>query len=490
MLFLGFANHGCLPPRSSCSGRVLNLPAVTHNTSGLRTLLNQALDASPRGNKETSVAHPHRYGTGEHDIQLQQIPAQALWVYRELRNAGYDAYLVGGCVRDLLLGHEPKDFDISTNARPDQVRATFPRSRTVGRRFQIVHVRAGRDLIEVSTFRGHHSPDFELETDDDEQPTTGNVAYAASGMLLRDNVFGTIEEDALRRDFTINGLYYDPDANTVLDYCGGVADLATGTVRVIGDPVTRFQEDPVRMLRAVRFSARLGFSIDATALAAISRCRSLLDQIPAARLFDEVLKLLLTGNGEKTFALLDELSLFKAIFPETARLLAGSPRWRTLIGNALHNSDERIALGKPVTPAFLYAALLWPAVAQRVDSLTAKAHLPTLTAIHDAAPEVIITQCQRTVIPRRFSTPMREIWDLQQRLITRRSPQKLAAHPRFRAAYDFVLLREQSGDQLEGAGDWWTRFQDGEAPEPPARTQPRRRRRRRKPAAHGKTDAG
>jgi poly(A) polymerase len=417
-----------------------------------------------------------RYGPGEHHIAPQSIPTEAVWVYRELREAGFEAYLVGGCVRDLLLGYEPKDFDVSTNATPEEIRDIFRRSRIVGRRFQIVHVRSGREVIEVSTFRGHHSADFEPDSED-EQPLEGSASYAESGMLLRDNVFGNVEEDALRRDFSVNGLYYDPDANCVLDFSTGVADLEARVLRVIGDPVTRFQEDPVRMLRAARFAAKLDFVIEETALAAVAKCRKLLAQIPAARMFDEVLKLLLGGQGEATFAVMDHLGLFEPIFPQTARALRESPEERNLIVHALRNSDERIAQGKPVTPAFLYAALLWPALERRLRKLQEREQLPLAAAMYEAASEVVVEQCRSTTIPRRFSTPMREIWDLHQRLIGRRSPQKLAAHPRFRAAYDFILLREQSGEDLNGAGEWWTRFQSGESmPAPAAPARPRRRR--------------
>ncbi len=426
-----------------------------------------------------------RYGSGEHHIAPQSIPTEAVWVYRELREAGFEAYLVGGCVRDLLLGYEPKDFDVSTNATPEEIRDIFRRSRIVGRRFQIVHVRSGREVIEVSTFRGHHSADFEPDSED-EQPLEGSASYAESGMLLRDNVFGNVEEDALRRDFSVNGLYYDPDANCVLDFSTGVADLEARVLRVIGDPVTRFQEDPVRMLRAARFAAKLDFAIEETALAAIAKCRKLLAQIPAARMFDEVLKLLLGGQGDATFAVMDHLGLFEPIFPQTARALRESPEERNLIVHALRNSDERIAQGKPVTPAFLYAALLWPALERRLRKLQERAQLPVAAAMYEAASEVVVEQCRSTTIPRRFSTPMREIWDLHQRLIGRRSPQKLAAHPRFRAAYDFILLREQSGEDLNGAGEWWTRFQSGESmPAPAVAPRPRRRRRRRDPGGSG-----
>jgi poly(A) polymerase len=437
-----------------------------------------AADQTSRDASAQSAPHCRRYGPGEHHIAPQGISPEALWVQRELRDAGFEAYLVGGCVRDLLLGYEPKDFDVSTSACPEAIRGIFRRSRIVGRRFQIVHVRSGREVIEVSTFRGHHSPDF--ESDGEEQPSGTSAAYAESGMLLRDNVFGTVEEDALRRDFTVNGLYYDPESNCVLDFSTGVADLEARLLRVIGDPVTRFQEDPVRMLRAARFAAKLDFTIDDGALAGIARCRKLLAQIPAARMFDEVLKLLLGGQGEATFAALDHLGLFEPIFPQTARALAESPEERALIVHALRNGDERIAQGKPVTPAFLFAALLWPALERRLRELEESAQLPVLAAMHEAIPELVAEQCRSTTIPRRFSTPMREIWELHQRLIGRRSPQKLATHPRFRAAYDFVLLREQSGESLNGAGEWWTRFQSGEPlPAAAAETRPRRRRRRR-----------
>ena len=430
-----------------------------------------------------------RYGAGEHHIAPQSIPPEAVWVYRELREAGFEAYLVGGCVRDLLLGYEPKDFDVSTNATPEEIRDIFRRSRIVGRRFQIVHVRSGREVIEVSTFRGHHSAEFEPDSED-EQPPEGSASYAESGMLLRDNVFGNVEEDALRRDFSVNGLYYDPDANCVLDFSTGVADLEARILRVIGDPVTRFQEDPVRMLRAARFAAKLDFTIEETALAAIAKCHKLLAQIPAARMFDEVLKLLLAGQGAATFAVMDHLGLFEPIFPQTARALRESPEERNLIVHALRNSDERIAQGKPVTPAFLYAALLWPALERRLRKLQERAQLPLPAAMYEAASEVVAEQCRSTTIPRRFSTPMREIWDLHQRLIGRRSPQKLAAHPRFRAAYDFVLLREQSGEDLNGAGEWWTRFQSGESMPAPAAPAARPRRRRRRSGSGGSVAGG
>ncbi len=410
---------------------------------------------------------------------------------RTLRRAGFESYLVGGCVRDLLLGHDPKDFDVSTSAHPDEVHALFRRSRIVGRRFQIVHVRSGREIIEVSTFRGHHSPGFDsdpeaaegLEEEDEivERSSQESAVCASSGMLLRDNVFGTVEEDALRRDFTVNGLYYDPDANSVLDFSTGLEDLSAKVLRVVGEPSQRFQEDPVRMIRAIRFAAKLGFTIDPFAVAAIARCRHLIEGVAAARMFDEILKLLLTGRGEPTFALLEHHRIFELLFPATADAIRRVPLQRNLVTGALRNSDDRIAKDKPVTPAFLFAALLWPPMVRRMSLLEGRGEAP-VAAMHQASSEVIAAQVRLITIPRRFATPMREIWELQHRLESRRSPMRLAAHPRFRAAYDFLLLREQAGEELGGAGEWWTRQQAGEEPPPPGLSDtvaPRRRRRRR-----------
>jgi poly(A) polymerase len=433
------------------------------------------------GARRHSVEGPkcRRYAASEHGIHPESIGDEALEVCLQLRRAGHEAYLVGGCVRDLLLGLEPKDFDVSTNAHPEQVHALFRRSRIVGRRFQIVHVRVGREIIEVSTFRGHHSPGFEAEPDAEEGDESRSKVRADSGMLLRDNVFGTVEEDALRRDFTVNGLYYDPDSRVVIDFSTGVPDLSARVLRVMGDPRTRFQEDPVRMLRAVRFGAKLDFTIDPFAVAAIARSRELLLEVPAARMFDEVLKLLLAGHGETTFALLEKHRLFELLFPDTASALQAAPGYRAFVLAALRNGDQRVAEDRPVTPAFLYGALLWPPLALRIAALE-RDGATTFEAMARAAPDVIARQARLTTIPRRFSTPMREIWDLQHRLVARRQAQRLASHPRFRAAYDFLLLREQAGEALDGAGDWWTRFQAGEdmpaVAAPAAAPRPRRRR--------------
>lgn len=441
-----------------------------------------------RPGPESAAQATRRYGADAHGIRAEAISTEALQVVRILREAGYEAYLVGGCVRDLLLGRRPKDFDVSTSAHPDEVHSLFRRSRIVGRRFQIVHVRSGREIIEVSTFRGHHSPGFDSDPDSSAQEEDEDSSVcASSGMLLRDNVFGTLEEDALRRDFTVNGLYYDPDLGEVVDYSTGVEDLAAGVLRVVGEPAQRFQEDPVRMLRAIRFAARLDFRIDPFAVAAIARCRQLIEAVPAARMFEEVLKLLLNGRGEATFHLLEQHRLFELLFPETAAAIRRMPRQRNLLVLALRNSDQRIAQEKTVTPAFLFAALLWPPLVSRLEKL-AGGELPPVAALHEAATELVASQVRMVTIPRRFSTPMREIWDLQHRLESRRGAQRLLTHPRFRAAYDFLLLRELAGEELGSAGEWWSRLQSGEplptpttAPEGPAR-----RRRRRKPRGEGR----
>ncbi len=444
---------------------------------------------------------PRRYGPRDHGITPELISHDALQVVRTLRNAGFESYLVGGCVRDLLLGHPPKDFDVSTSAHPGEVHDLFRRSRIVGRRFQIVHVRSGREIIEVSTFRGHHSPGFDSDpdtgegTDAEEEPVERSrqesAVCATSGMLLRDNVFGTVEEDALRRDFTVNGLYYDPDANAVLDFSTGVEDLGARLLRVVGDPAQRFQEDPVRMIRAIRFAAKLDFVIDPFAVAAIARCRHLIEGVAAARMFDEILKLLLTGKGEKTFGLLEHHRIFELLFPATADAIRRVPMQRNLVTGALRNSDDRIARDRPVTPAFLFAALLWPPMVRRMQLLEGKGET-AVAALHEASSDVITAQVRLITIPRRFATPMREIWDLQHRLESRRSPLRLVSHPRFRAAYDFLLLREQAGEDLGGAGEWWTRQQAGEEPPLPRSPEaaPARKRRRRRPRGGARSDGG
>lgn len=406
---------------------------------------NSSLPAAP-----TKIARDH------HNISRKHISDGALKVMARLRSGGYQAYLVGGSVRDLLLGQRPKDFDIATDARPEQVRELFRNSRIIGRRFKIVHVRFGPEIIEVTTFRGRHSaPD---DTDEDSTPTQQS-ARSEGGMLLRDNVYGSLEEDAERRDFTVNALYYTTEDFGVYDFANGMTDLQNRTIRIIGTPETRYREDPVRMLRAIRFAAKLDFDIEPQTAKPIRELANILRDVPAARMFDEVLKLLMAGAGAATFNLMLDFGLFAALFPDSAKALAEDDGGTELIRLALHNTDLRIAQHKPVTPAFLYAALLWPALQREFNHLSTQ-ELPEAIAIQQAATTVIERQLRTIAIPRRFSLPMREIWEIQWRL-PRRSPQRvsnLMENPRLRAGYDFLLLREQAGEELDGLGEWWTDY--------------------------------
>ncbi|MBE9533036.1 MAG: polynucleotide adenylyltransferase PcnB [Proteobacteria bacterium] len=417
----------------------------------------------------------------EHTISRKQISSAALKVLYGLKDAGYDAYLVGGCVRDLLLGHEPKDFDVTTNASPEQVHKVFRRSQLIGRRFKLVHVRYGREVIEVATFRAPPEADQHV----DEQ-----------GRIMRDNVFGTLEQDAWRRDFTINALYYNIRDFSIIDYTGGIADLGRGKIRLIGDVETRYREDPVRMLRAIRFVGKLGLRLDDDTERLIPKYANLLADIPAARLFDEVLKLYLSGNAAVTHELLGHYGIFEHLFPQTAEILHTEKDHypRTLLTKALENTDKRIDEGKPVTPAFLFAALLWEPVRQRwQEHITSK--IPVIPALQRAAMEVISEQVRRVAVPKRFTLVTKDIWVLQTRLEQRfgKKAFRLLTHPKFRAGYDFLLLRAESGEPLTELAEWWTTFQfanDDEqqkmvkslAPQKGgAKRKPRRR--RKKPAA-------
>lgn len=388
----------------------------------------------------------------DHPVSRKDISSPALKVLYRLNNADYQAYLVGGGVRDLLLGLNPKDFDIATDAHPEEVHGLFKNSRLIGRRFKLVHVLFGREVIEVATFRGHH-----------EAPklSANQSTSSEDGMLLRDNVYGTMEEDALRRDFTINALYYCVKDFTIYDYANGLEDIEKRQLRLIGDPATRYREDPVRMLRAVRFATKLDFAIEPETEAPIFELASLLGNIPAARLFDEVLKLMLSGKALATFKMLRHYQLFGQLFPASEHSINQGPkRYLKLIEQALINTDIRIKQRKPVTPAFLYASLLWPALEDQWEKNKATG-TPPFPALQQASQKVITMQCKSTSIPKRFSLNMKEMWELQLRL-PKRSGNKAAqliAHPRFRASYDFLLLREQSGENLDGLGQWWTDYQ-------------------------------
>ena len=406
------------------------------------------------------------YARSEHNISRSQISENALKVLYKLQREGFDAYLVGGCVRDLLLGREPKDFDVATNADPEQVRKVFRNCRLIGRRFRLAHVHFGREVIEVATFRGAG------EAQDDQQMLN------KEGRLLRDNVYGTIEEDVWRRDFTVNALYYNINDFSVVDYVGGMADHQAATLKLIGEPVTRFREDPVRMLRAVRFAVKLGFKLDPACEQGIHQVADLLSSIPSARLYDEALKLFLSGYALQTFEMLRHYGLFQVLFPATENSLAieenGFPR--LLLIRALENSDNRIAEGKTVTAYFLFAAFLWEPVQMRAKEKMAHGIVEYM-AYQEAANEIIARQVRCTALPRHITMAMREVWSLQPKFNARygSKPSRLLTHPRFRAGYDFLLLRAETGGVDPESAKWWAKYQAADENEQRKMTQPPRK---------------
>jgi poly(A) polymerase len=385
-----------------------------------------------------------------HNISRKDISPNALKVLYKLREANFEAYLVGGAVRDLLVGGHPKDFDVATNATPEQVRAIFRNCRLIGRRFRLAHIMFGEEIIEVATFRSN--------ADDG----SGGRATEDGGRLLRDNVYGSVEDDAIRRDFTANALYYTIDDFSVRDYVGGLEDVQARVLKLIGDPDARYREDPVRMMRAVRLAAKLDFTIHPSAAEPIPLLADLLNEAPAARLFDECLKLFLSGHAEKSFMGLEQHGLLPILFPETCRALAtnSSGVLRAMLLQALRNTDSRIAENKTVTPSFLFAALLWPAYCRELAVLQ-KGGADIIVAQQRAADRVTLHQVQRIALPRRFSLPMQEIWLLQSRF-SQRVPKRvfrLLSHPRFRAAFDFLELRMSGNGEVTEDVTFWREAQ-------------------------------
>jgi poly(A) polymerase len=397
-----------------------------------------------------------------HSISRKDIAPNALKVLYRLTSAGYHAYIVGGGIRDLMLQKKPKDFDVATDAAPEEVKNLFRNGRIIGRRFKIVHVRFGKEIIEVTTFRADHARSNEISNNPARREIKGlDSAHSESGLILRDNVYGNIDEDAMRRDFTVNALYYTTDGFRVLDFCSGIEDLKAKKIRIIGNPVERYKEDPVRMLRAIRFSAKLNFTIEENTQKPIDELSYLLDSISSARLFDETLKLMTGGYAEKTFEMLRQFQLGTYLFAPTLEALSesdGSPA--NLVFLALKNTDDRLANGKSVTPAFLFASLLWPVLKLHLAK-SKNLGLPPQKAFQQAAQSAISEQLHYTAIPKRFTLATREIWELQEKLKirTKRNVDKVFNNSRFRAAYDFLLLREDSGEDLKGLGQWWTDFQ-------------------------------
>ncbi len=423
---------------------------------------------------QPSTQFPHLViPRSEHSISRAAISPNALKVLYRLKEAGYQGFLVGGAVRDLLLGITPKDFDVATNALPDEVRRLFRNCRLIGRRFRLAHVHFGQEIIEVATFRAAAAPEREDAEDDGDEEAAARSAATASddsahrafdttGRILRDNIYGTIEEDVWRRDFTANGVYYNIDDFSIWDFVDGVSDVRARRLKLIGDPETRYREDPVRMLRAVRFAAKLDFSIEPGTEQPIQRLAYLLDGVPPARLFDECLKLFLSGFGLKSFRLLQQYGLFEHLFPMSAAAMKLPPYAyaQEMLELGLANTDARIAADKPVTPTFLFAILLWGAVLRELNERQA-GPAPDLAQLMQACDTVLRAQQSRVAIPRRFGVPMRELLMLQPRF-SRRSGIKslsLLQHPRFRAAYDFLLLRAQAGVADPELAQWWTDVQ-------------------------------
>ncbi len=386
----------------------------------------------------------------EHCISRSSMSEQAIKVLYGLKKAGFQACLVGGGVRDLLLGLEPKDFDVATDASPEQVKETFRNCRLIGRRFRLAHVGYGRNIIEVATFRANLEPE-------------GDDVHVENGRIIRDNAFGNIEEDVWRRDFTVNALYYDIKNFSVIDYVNGYDDLKQGVLRLIGEPTERYHEDPVRMLRAIRFAVKLGMRIEEKTEAPIFELAHLLTDISPARLFEEILKLFHSGKALQTFESLRHYGLFAPLFPQTEAILAeeaeGFPH--TLICEALKSTDRRIASGKPVTPAFLFAAMLWEPMQAAMAPMLEQG-MPAIQAIQAATDQAFSKQRQAVSVPRRFAIMVKEIFVLQARLMHRSGKRALRTleHPRFRAAYDFLLIRAIADDSLSEYAQWWTKIQD------------------------------
>ena len=390
----------------------------------------------------------------EHTISRAHISENALKVLYRLHNNGYDAFLVGGGVRDILLDKEPKDFDIATNATPEQIKQLFRNCRLIGRRFRLAHIMFGRDIIEVATFRGHH-----------QEPEKNQSSQSKEGMLLRDNVYGTVEEDAERRDFTVNAMYYNIADFSIHDYANGVQDLKDGIIRMIGDPETRYREDPVRMIRAIRFAAKLDMKIAPSTATPIRELAHLMTSVPAARLFEESLKLLQSGQGLKTYNLLREYDLFSALFPSVARHFTEDENSHVeqMIEIVLNSTDKRINEGKRINPAFMFAAFLWYPLQQLAKDLMDERKFSYYDAIMTASNTILDQQVKQLAIPRRHTATIRDIWQLQLRLTRRtgkRAFQMLELN-KFRAGFDMLEMRGQIEEgQTEELACWWQEFQD------------------------------
>ena len=421
--------------------------------------------ATKTSNIATTLEQPIVFTRDQHPISRQLISPSALKVLYRLNKSGFDAYLVGGGVRDILLGQEPKDFDIATNATPDEIKGLFRNCRLIGRRFRLAHIVFGREIIEVATFRGHHDSASEKEKN-----CTKTSKQSDDGMLLRDNIYGTIDEDAQRRDFTINALYYSTKDFKVLDFANGVKDVEDKVIRLIGDPQTRYREDPVRMLRAIRFATKLDMEISPETRDPITELAPLMVNIPAARMFEEFLKMFISGKAVENYEQLRKYNLFKFFFPAVDQALDNSDdinteRLERFIIQAMTNTDKRINNDQRVTPAFLFAAMLWYSLQNYIQQINATSQLAPQDAFFAALSEIMPEQQRSIAIPKRFQSVMKDIWILQDKLARREGKRafKTFEHPKFRAGYDFLLLRaeiETDNTLLAELAQWWTDFQN------------------------------
>ena len=439
----------------------------------IRKLISRVFKRRPNG---AVSDEPVVLDVSSHGIRREHISPGSRKVCEVLQADGFKAYVVGGAVRDLLLGIPPKDFDVATNATPEQVRRAFRRARIIGRRFQIVHVIIGQETLEVTTFRGHHAE--------------GKVQTDEHGRVLRDNVFGSQAEDAARRDFTVNALYYDPTKELIVDYHHGVADVKHKTLRMIGEPEVRYREDPVRMLRAVRLAAKLGLSIDPAARTPIRTMADLLENVPPARLFDEMLKLLTSGHAVRCITQLRDEGLHHGLLPLLDVILE-QPLGERFVMLALDNTDQRVRADKPVSPGFLFATLLWHEVLANWERVQAKGER-AIPALFQAMDDVLDAQAEKLAITRRIAGDIKDIWALQPRFEQRsgKRPYALIEQPRFKAGYDFLLLRAESGEVPQELADWWGKFlhADGEGRQAllmPDTGDKKKRRRKRKPRSAG-----
>lgn len=423
------------------------MPQVKRIINLIKKLLRQ------KKQRKATVPTHYTIPRTQHHVSKTDISHNALKVLNRIQSGGYDAYLVGGSVRDLLLRKAPKDFDVATNATPNQVRNLFRNARIIGRRFKLVHILFHREIIEVATFRAQEPVHHDHQTNE-------------RGMVIRDNVFGTLEDDAWRRDFTINSLYYEPSESTIIDFTGGFQDIQNRQIRIIGNPTVRYQEDPVRMLRAIRFSAKLKFDIAADTAAPIATLNELIAHVPSSRLFDEMIKLYQCGAAETVHRLMVQFQLFAPLFPQTAQLMQSTYPVNAFLVMALESTDSRIKEDKPVTPAFLFAVLLWFPILEQAKQLRANGMDP-LPALEKAMSLVLEQQNKIISIPKRLTQVMREIWLLQFRFDKRTGTRAfhLLTHGRFRAAYDFLALRALAGDASLELVQWWTQFQESDPKE-------------------------